>query len=193
MRSLKLGLILAFILSQCGSGCGKPISMATDPNDPSKLAIDGFIQQENWENLCELENQLHKLKAELNDEGQKNVDETVNYLINQAGQNYKCLRHEVSTSILTTTTRTPTTESTSIETINEAKENLTDPDSMKLCEDCMVDYEEIDDTRDDFEDALAETETSSSINKIIVYLVLIGIGSVLLITISIYVLLLCLK
>ena len=192
MCLLKLGFILAFILSQCGSGCGKPISMATDPNDPSKLAIDGFIQQENWKNLCELENQLHKLKAELNDEGQKNIDETVNYLINQAGQNYKCLRHAVSTSILTTTSSTTTTESNLIENI-ETKENLSDPDSMKLCEDCMVDYDEIDDTRDDFEDALAETENSSSINKIIVYLVLIGIGSVLLITISIYVIILCLK
>ena len=145
--------------------------------DPVKQKIDLFVQQENFKDLCLMEQELENIKTTLNKEGQNAIDEHVQYITQQAGNEYVCLKHEVETSVVTTTKMPPTTlefdelENQGIDfEITENETNLGN----------NVDYDDTSST--DFHGGIMNDDSGTMSNEKIKYIVLLTLVSIGLLT-----------
>ena len=147
--------------------------------DPVKQKIDLFVQEANFKDLCLMEQELENIKANLSEEGQNAIDEHVQYIAKQAGNDYVCMKHDVETSVITPTTIPPTTME-----FDEFEEPGIEIE-MATTEANLGEIVEYDDTSSkDFHGGINDDSGSFSKKKInyIVILTLIGIGLITLIT-----------
>ena len=152
--------------------------------DPVKQKIDLFVQEANFKDLCLMEQELENIKGTLSEEGQNAIDEHVQYIAKQAGNDYICLKHDVETSVVTPATIAPTTidfdefEEPGIEIEMATTEETT------LGE--IVDYDDI--SSNDFHGGINNDSGSISNKKTkyIVLFTLIAVGIVTLFTLFVY-------
>ena len=148
--------------------------------DPVKQKIDLFVQEANFKDLCLMEQELENIKGTLSEDGQNAIDEHVQYIAKQAGNDYVCTKHDVETSVVTTTTIPPTTTD-----FDEFENPGIEIEMATTEETTLGEIVEYDDTSSkDFDGGINDDSGSMSNKKIkyIVILTLIAIGLITLIT-----------
>ena len=137
--------------------------------------IDKLIGDKKWDDLCILQGQIASLALEMNHENRAMFEATLEYMEVNLDEikDYDCPIPVIATVVTTSTTTEalPIFDYDDDENENFNSTETGDERRMKLCDDCGIDYNEIDPNREDFEEAINENpnQTTTSLKTILLY------------------------
>ena len=172
---------------------------STDVDPAVVTNVNNLIKNEKWEDLCKFQTQVESLKHYLMAQRRvkkilfKGLDKTLDYLKNKTERYpaYDCPTLVFTTLVKSTTTTeaVPFGENLN-ENLNEQATGTENPQYVELCDDCKIDYNEIDEVREDFNKVLVEGKQTEMSTKNLIILVTTGIFGAILVGLFIF---LCIK
>ena len=183
-------LLLATILVQA-----KPAEERENIFDPFALMVQKYVSENDFNSLCDLTKQMQTILTESKkEEDQKIIQKSLDKL-KEATQNLENFHCQVTViTALVTTTEIADVITTTLENEENTSQIITnttlleieqkfEPESM--CNDCEVDYKELDETREEVLDEF-KVEDAGYKPKVIVLFSLIGVCGVVLVGLLVF-------